>query len=113
GEPGLLRNLDMGLLEGLPIPVADSDTFPLGDTNGTQLAMSCNYPNVTAYSEIEDKNAYLPHIAEGIDDFARNEFLCLSNGASDLIAQQTAIIHAIGLTAADSATIQPDRSRVV
>lgn len=113
GEPGLLRNLDMGLLEGLPIPVANSDTFPLGDNNGTQHAMSCNYPDVTLTNEVADENAYLPHIAEGIDAYARNEFLCLSDGNSDIIAGQAAIVHAIGLTAADSATIHPDRARVV
>lgn len=113
GEWGLLRNLDTGMLEGLPLPVANSDTFPLGDANGTQLVMSCNYPNVTQTVEIEDENAYLPHIAEGIDDYARNEFLCLSSGNSDLIAGQTAVIHAIGLSAADMALLHPDRARVV
>lgn len=115
GQAGLLRNLDANpaQLEGLPIPVANSDTFPLGDSNGTQLMNGCGYPNVTLTTDIAAENAYLPHIAEGIDLYARNEFLCLSQGMSDVIAQQTAIIHAIGLTAADSATIHPDKARIV
>jgi cytosine/adenosine deaminase-related metal-dependent hydrolase len=115
GQAGLLRNLDSNpeYLEGLPLPLANSDTFPLGDSNGNQLAMGCNYPGVTLTSEIADENAYLPHIAEGIDNYARNEFVCLSQGMTDVIAQQTAIIHAIGLNAQDSATIHPDKARII
>nr|WP_276603317.1 amidohydrolase family protein [Nannocystis pusilla] len=75
--------------------------------------MCGGYPDITLTSEIADENAYLPHIAEGIDDYARNEFVCLSEGTSDIVSGQTAIIHAIGLTAEDSATIHPDRARVV
>jgi hypothetical protein len=44
GKAGLLRNLDTSnMLEGLPIQLANSDTFPLGDSNGTQIENGCAY----------------------------------------------------------------------
>ena len=115
GQPGLLRNLDSNpeYREGLPTPLANSDTFPLGDSGGLQLMMGCGYPNVTLTTDIADESAYLPHISEGIDNYARNEFTCLSMGNSDVIGPRTSIIHAIGITAGDTATIHPDRARVI
>ena len=115
GPPGLLRNLDAGanLLEGLPIKPATSATFPLGDSNGFQLADGCNYNDKVLTTEIEDLDAYLPHIAEGINDFARNEFLCLSQGPNDVVEPNSAIVHAIGLTAQDTSLLHPEQTRVV
>jgi large repetitive protein len=122
GQAGLLRNLDRStLLEGLMQPALHYQTFPLGDSNSTQRRATCNYGAVatsapdTAASIASDE-AYTPHIAEGIDQAAHNEFLCASSesydvaesatdlGASnDLILPQTAIIHGTGLLPADFA----------
>jgi hypothetical protein len=114
GQAGLLRNLDVAnLLEGLPIQAADSDTFPLGDSNGTQLTNGCNYPDPVLATEVDDVDAYLPHISEGIDESARNEFTCLSMGQSDVVAPNAAIIHAIALHAGDAAKLHPDQARVI
>ncbi len=49
-------------------------------------------------------SAFLPHIAEGVDAVARNEFLCASstaNGGQDLTLPRSAFIHAAALTPAD------------
>lgn len=106
GNAGLLRNLDTAP-EGQLSPVAggkgvDSDTFPLGDSNGVELVQGCGYPKVPGASSIPADSAYLPHIAEGIEASARNEFICLTS-ANDigLLSSRTAIVHGIGLTAGD------------
>jgi len=114
GQAGLLRNLDTAnLSEGLPLQPANSDTFPLGDSNALQLDSGCNYPNLVTTAEIAGLEAYLPHIAEGINDFARNEFLCLSKPPNDVIEPMTAIIHAVGITAEDTKLMHPEQTRVI
>jgi imidazolonepropionase-like amidohydrolase len=106
GTAGFLRNLDKAdpLQEGLGQKAVDFDTFPLGDTSGTQLSMGCGYPAITSASQVMGDDAYYPHVSEGVDQVARNEFLCEStsmNGGQDLSQPQSAFIHAIGLTAPD------------
>ena len=119
---GLLRNLDSnGALEGLVARVADSDTFPLDDADGTTAVSGCNYgDSPTTGNNIEGLDSYLPHIAEGIGASAQNEFIC-SAGEFDLIQPQTAVIHGIGLTPtevdqmreADSLLVWSPRSNIV
>jgi large repetitive protein len=106
---GLLRNLDKAADElGLAQKPVDFETFPLGDSNSTQLASGCGYPSIRTPASIAGDDAFLPHVAEGISDFAKNEFTCLSStagGGQDLVAPKTAMIHSVGLTAADYADI--------
>lgn len=114
GKAGLLRNLDTSnMLEGLPIQLANSDTFPLGDSSGFQLDSGCNYPGPITTAEIDKLDAYLPHIAEGINDFARNEFICLSMAPNDVVEPMSAIIHAIALSAEDTKLLHPEQTRVI
>lgn len=116
GRDGLLRNLDSnGDLEGLPIQAVDSDTFPLDDSSGQQIENGCNYGNDrTLASDIENLSSYVPHISEGINQAARNEVLCTTSpGPEDIVESQTAIVHAVGLTATDTATIEADRAKIV
>ncbi|TKD08829.1 amidohydrolase family protein [Polyangium fumosum] len=114
GQAGLLRNLDVqGRMEGLPIPPADSDTFPLGDSGGLMLESGCNYPSPTAATAIADLEAYVPHVSEGIDKAAHNEITCQISGANDIVQPQTAIVHAIGFNADDFAEMRKDFSTVV
>ncbi|MFO0619475.1 MAG: DUF4215 domain-containing protein [Polyangiaceae bacterium] len=102
---GFLRNLDGSAQEGLGVDPVDFDTFPLGDSNGTQLATGCGYPGINTTSAIAADSAYFPHIAEGIDAFAHNEFDCVDDDRMmhDLIQPQSAFIHAVGLTPSDYA----------
>ncbi len=103
---GFLRNLDRTQQEGLGQPAARYNTFPLGDSNGTQLVNSCAYPGIDSAADIAAEEAYVPHVSEGIDAYARNEFLCVSsdaNGGEDLLEPQSAFIHSVGLNPMDYA----------
>ncbi len=106
---GLLRDLDnTGNGEsGLDSPGAKYDTFPLGDSSGTQQENGCSsYEIVDAAAAYYDCHA--PHVAEGIDRVSRNEFQCLTGtgtGAKDILDDRTAIIHGVGLTPAEMSTM--------
>jgi len=118
GRAGLLRNLDTSNLEGLPTQVVNSDTFPLADQSGTLNTSGCDYgASPTTEDDIDGLRGYLPHIAEGIGPDAQNEFACTSDSAvqdgHDLIEPQTAVIHAIGMNAADFQLMQSQLSTVI
>ncbi len=104
GSYGFLRNVDRGAMqEGLYQDEVEYQTFPLGDSNGTLLTSSCNYPGIDSPSVLEN-DCYLPHVSEGIDNEARNEFLCLSStdrGGVDLTEDSSAYIHGVGMNAID------------
>ncbi|MSP61750.1 MAG: hypothetical protein EXR72_15730 [Myxococcales bacterium] len=115
---GLLRNLDKPdpAQGGLAQKPVHFDTFPLGDTGGTQLTTTCAYPAIRTTSSIAGDDAYFPHIAEGIDQPARNEFLCASSamgGGQDLAQPQSAFIHSIGLKPSDYALMATDSVALV
>ncbi|HEY8430968.1 MAG TPA: amidohydrolase family protein [Sandaracinaceae bacterium] len=111
GPAGLLRNLDSPTRqEGLMQPAAEYETFPLGDSGGRRLTGSCGYAYTFTTSRVASLEAFVPHVAEGIDASARNEILCMMAmgdpmGAEDLLEPQTAIIHGIGLTPPDIAEL--------
>lgn len=123
GQPGLLRNVDMGAaqLEGAKMKIADSDTFPLADSTPKQdwPYTSCGQftGNRTTTSSIATRDGYLPHVSEGIDDIARLEFVCVSDEAGnpdhDLLAKQTAIVHGVGLNAADIAKYRDTQTALI
>lgn len=119
GQAGLLRNLDNGAaqLEGLAGKVADSDTFPLGDSNLTTFPTTCGgwTGTRTTAASIAGTEGYLPHISEGIDDSAHAEFTCQSQDGDtyDLVQKQTAVVHGIAVTAADVAKYRADQTALV
>jgi hypothetical protein len=122
GSDGLLRNLDStpGQLEGLKIKIVDSDTFPLKDsTPPTPFppASCAGYSSPRTAASIANLDGYLPHVAEGIDDAAHQEFLCISDSAGDpthaLTAKQTAIVHGVGLNADDVAKYHPSQTALI
>lgn len=115
GEAGLLRNLDgANTLEGLQGGYADSDTFPLDDADGLQLDQGCNYGSNPATMASIQGHAYLPHIAEGINAAAANEFTCTSSrGPNDLIGPRTGLIHGVALQPEDYAEMQRDQASLV
>jgi imidazolonepropionase-like amidohydrolase len=113
GQPGLLRNLDSGQLEGLSIPQADSDTFPLDDNDGTQQSNGCNYGGSPTTGQSIQGSAYLPHIAEGINLYASNELVCTSSGANDVVESNTAIVHAVGVPLALAQQIVSANAKVI
>jgi cytosine/adenosine deaminase-related metal-dependent hydrolase len=100
---GFVRNLDKAAQEGLNQPQVEYETFPLGDGNCTMLDEGCDYPTVPG-SWVGNTDCYLPHVSEGINLAARNEFLCLSseeNGGVDVTNNNSAFVHSIGLNARD------------
>ncbi len=117
GKPGLARNLDSAsLLEGLPIKNADFDTFPLDDSAGTMLDSGCAYgSNRTTHTQVTGDTAYLPHIAEGVNAAAHNEYVCTNDAQStyDLMEPPTAIIHGIAALPTDVSPLRPDQTRLV
>jgi len=105
---GLLRNLDTEqATEGLDVRVEYS-TFPLGDIDGTLRDNGCDYDGTSAndldpYSVLSN-DIYLPHVSEGLDAAAENEFECLSTigpESRDLMEGNTSIVHGIGMTPED------------
>jgi len=112
---GFLRNLDKSAQEGLEQPPVYYNTFPLSDNDGTLLTDSCDYPKIDGKWVLEN-DCYLPHVSEGIDKEARNEFLCLSSdagGGVDLTEPGSAFVHCIGLTAEDGAELAGNGTAVV
>ncbi|WP_437599982.1 DUF4215 domain-containing protein [Sorangium sp. So ce590] len=82
------------------------DTFPLDDASGRELVSGCGYPgDMVRGEDIDGGDAYCPHIAEGIEASARNEFVCLHAEPNDVLLPQSAYIHGIGLTAPDYAAM--------
>lgn len=99
---GLLRNLDNDeLFEGLTDAEPNYSTFPLGDSGG-QKRTDCGYSPSDTGGDV-----FVPHMAEGIDEAARNEFRCTDGQGmgddDDFIEARTAFIHGVGLTAGDIA----------
>jgi cytosine/adenosine deaminase-related metal-dependent hydrolase len=117
GSDGLARNVDdtPARLEGLPAKLADSDTFPLGDSGGALVASGCAGYSASRKTStaIAALDGYLPHISEGIDNETRNEILCQSDGANDLLQKQTAVVHGIAVKADDVAKFRVDQTALI
>ncbi len=120
GAGGLMRNLDRAepLQEGLGQAPVEYQTFPLGDSSGTTRTNGCNYGTIDNPNsgDIRNAPAYTPHVAEGINVEARNEFLCTSDEASggqDLLFEKTGLIHGIGLFARDYAAMSAERASLI
>lgn len=114
-QRGFLRNLDVSAAEeGLGQPQIDYDTFPLGDSSGTLRATGCDYgTGGTRPANIASRDSYTPHISEGIDVEAHNEFLCLSAPERDLIVPQTAMIHGVALLPRDIQQVSTDGTMLI
>ena len=100
---GLLRNLDNpptnGGLTGVDV---NYRTFPLGDSSCELITSGCGYPNIDGTGNLA-ADVYMPHIAEGINAEANNEFACLSGapGGQDLVERNTSVVHGIGMRPVD------------
>ncbi len=116
GNKGLLRNLDANgdAQEGLGAQATDSDTFPLGDSTGLELTSGCGYPKIPAPSVVPANASYLPHVSEGIGAAANNEFICLTQAnGTGILSPRTALVHAIGLNAANIGLVAQTQSSIV
>jgi large repetitive protein len=117
GTSGGVRNLDQTEAsdEDLGVQEIANKTFPLGDSNGTFHAnCAWNY----AYTELEgaEFHNYNLHVAEGITNYAAEEFRCESTsmvGGQDYTEPNTAHVHGIGLQAADYWNMARDKTALV
>ena len=113
---GFLRNLDRsGSMEGLSAESVKYDTFPLSDSDGELRSEDCGY-SLPGADEFSSESAYTPHVSEGIDTEARNEFLCLSTdsyGGVDALGGNTAIIHGVGMSAPDVQVMAADGMKLI
>ncbi len=116
GITGFLRNLDSDKQDGLGQTPVEYDTFPLDDSDGTQRSSGCDYGEITTSDQIADEDAYVPHVSEGIDDVAHNEFICVSsfeNGGQDLVQDNASFIHGVGLIPPDYALMAHDGTALI
>jgi cytosine/adenosine deaminase-related metal-dependent hydrolase len=114
---GLVRNPDEGTRgsEGLDIPTVLNQTFPLGDANESRRS-NCDWSYPEDEWEIANTFFYVPHVAEGINDRAAEEFRCLStsfDGGQDYTEANVAHVHGIGLTAEDYWKMVRDDTKLV
>lgn len=130
GIVGFIRNLDIhgfpayddllwNTFAGEQPRLISYDTFPLEHPQDfTENAGDCSlypdYPDLAGSASSSD--VYLPHIAEGINAAAANEFDCLSsserNGV-DITNDRLVTIHGIALDAHDGRTAAEDRASLV
>ncbi len=119
GQTGLLRNLDKSnMFEGLAGQKAvNFDVFPLRDSSGKPIKpTSCSeYSGPVQASDIANEDAYLPHVAEGIDARAEMEFVCLGpdNPKSNVLIDKSAFIHGVGLTAKDYSAMSENGTSLI
>jgi cytosine/adenosine deaminase-related metal-dependent hydrolase len=130
GVVGFIRNLDLrgfpqyddllwNSFAGEPPRLITPDTFPLEHPqdyteNGGDCSLYPLYPGFAASASSSD--VYLPHIAEGINASAANEFDCLSSEERhglDITNDRLVMIHGIALDAHDGRTAAEDRAALV
>ena len=115
GATGLVRNLD-GKTEGLSASAVTDSTFPLGDSGGSMCKGSTSCYKLPSASTVKGYKAWVPHVAEGGRDEARNEFMAISgqlSGTTNLLGSNTAMIHSIGLTARDAQKVAAANAMVI
>jgi len=114
---GLVRNLDQLADEDRALGLEDVEfeTFSLGDSN-EEFHGECGWNYKFDEVEASEMHAFLPHVAEGIDDYAAEEFRCQStsfDNGQDFTEHNDTHIHGIGLNAADYYNMAHDRTRLI
>jgi large repetitive protein len=114
---GLVRNLDQPSEAdvALGLQAVEFETFPLGDGDEEQRA-NCDWDYVIDEFSASQLHAFLPHVAEGIDGDAAEEFRCQStsfDGGQDFTERNASHIHGIGLDAADYDRMARDGTRLI
>ncbi|MFB6264461.1 MAG: amidohydrolase family protein [Bradymonadaceae bacterium] len=102
-DGGLVRNLDSDSTGKNVDAQVEYTTFPLGDIGGTMLKDGCDYGRMSK-GTVLGHESWMPHIGEGIDKAANNEFQCLSKmkgKGKDLVESNITVTHGIGMKASD------------
>jgi hypothetical protein len=114
---GMVRNLDQpsDADEQAGLGKVEFQTFSLGD-GGEQFHADCDWNYKYTELEAAEFDAFLPHVAEGIDTYAAEEFRCQStsfDGGHDYTEANASHIHAIGLDAGDYYAMAYDKTRLI
>jgi cytosine/adenosine deaminase-related metal-dependent hydrolase len=113
---GLVRNLDRAAdADALGLDQVEFETFSLGDSN-EQFHADCTWNYAIDEASAAELHAFLPHVAEGINNYAAEEFRCQStsfDGGQDFTERNDSHIHGIGLDAAGYARMARDRTRLI
>ena len=77
--------------------------------------MSCSYGNIVKPADIAADSCFEPHVAEGIDVMAHNEFVCLgpADHDHDIVESKTAFVQGVALGPTDFATMAAAGSSLV
>ncbi len=122
GYKGLLRNLDKtDLQEWGDVPYTETIhyvTFPLGaGPTNVEIDGCTNYKYFYDWqNEFKDNLGFLPHVAEGINAYARNELLCLNaigQGSEPLTTDQSIFIHSVASIVPDAVALRDAGASVV
>ena len=108
---GLVRNLDKDDLSSIGGSTTTYQTFPLGDSSGAMYDSGCS-----KYKYNTKDNHFGPHIGEGINQAALNEFRCLSgegSGSVDIVNNTRAIIHGVSATPAVIANLAEKGAKLI
>jgi len=103
--PGMAFNLDIADYFGGPS--VQWDTFPL-EAPGDYVKNTGPCKDFPEFADFPDKVTgmeFVPHVAEGIDDAAHNEFACLS----EFMDEGWTVLHGMATTAADGAFMAENR----
>ncbi len=115
----MVRNLDRLDADdrSLGFEEVEFETFSLGDSNSSSTNRpDCSWNYRDTDVEVAAMPAYLPHIAEGINEYAATEFKCQSSSfgdAEDFTESNTTHIHAVGLTGPDYFNMARDGARIL
>lgn len=91
------------------------DVFPLGDGNETFRA-NCGWNYTMSEFAVSLLPGIVIHVAEGINDYAHEEFRCQSTsfmGGHDYVEKNVGHIHGIGLKTVDYYNMARDRAKLV
>lgn len=112
---GMVRNLDSWSQTSDLGYELENQTFPLGDSNES-FKEDCGWNYKDTESSVHGETAYLPHIAEGVDDYANEEFRCTASsleGGEDFLQAHVAYVHAIGLRGEDIYRMSLEQTDVI
>lgn len=124
GVAGLCRNLgndsieeykDEKLREGIVSLKVVYDVFPLGDVNGEQREHGTDYKSHPDPGAVKDC-IYVPHVSEGVDQVARNEFYNIGSGdpgCVNILSDRLMLIHSIALLREDVQLVADSRTSLV
>jgi large repetitive protein len=114
---GMVRNLDYSgdAQEGLGLSAAENETFPLGDSD-EWFEYDCDWDYEWNEWAVSQEFAFVPHVAEGINDYAAEEFYCQSRSdgaAQDFTEGNAAHVHSIGLSGSDYYRMAYDGAQII